>query len=192
MARISKSTKSLMVDELLRHGKFDENIEAKYQAMLKVGDEIHRAIFGKYLPAIKKLPANMFNYTINLTLEDIPSPDNRFRFRVELSDYRVATTRGGVMDADFHKMTKDHELIKKYLKAKQALQDEKVKRQAVKEQAEAVLNSVGTFKKLWEVWADARPLLEKFDKATTENLPRVISNVATLNTIFGLPPTGEK
>lgn len=191
MARISKHTKSLMLAELLKHGKFDENISAKEQTMREIGDEIHHSIFGKYLPAINKLPDTMFNYTQQLTLDGIESPDSKFRLRVSLSDFRVATARGGNLTEDFHKLTNDSDLIKRYLAARKDFEDEQVKKRAAKEEADAVLSSVTTFNKLWEVWSDARPILEKFD-TTTPNLPTVVSQVATLNTIFGLPPQEQK
>ncbi|WFF38000.1 hypothetical protein LU290_06975 [Moraxella nasibovis] len=187
MTRITKDTKALMIAELLKNGKFQENIRAKHKAVEAAGDEIYQHIFGKHLDDIKKLPELLFNRTRELRLEGIKSSKNCFWLRVSLSDYRVGLAFGPVVGKNFHGLTEDDEIIKKYLAALQAHEDECDKMNYARRDAEAMLAGVNTFKKLWKVWPESQSLLGKFENQGKSNYPLVPQNIVNINAAFGLP-----
>ncbi|WII94673.1 hypothetical protein LU276_06495 [Moraxella haemolytica] len=187
MTRITKYTRELMLDELIKNGKFAENIQAKEQALKQAGHEIYLKIFGKYLDDIKKLPELLFNRTRELRLDDIKSRNSRFMLRVELPDYHVCLAFGSVIGKNFHGLTEDDEIIKKYLAAKQAYDDEFSKMKQARTDAEAVLSGINTFKQLWKMWPESQSLLGKFENQDKPNYPLVPQNIVNINVAFGLP-----
>lgn len=191
MTRITKYTKELMLDELIKNGKFADNIQAKEQALKQAGYEIYLKIFGKYLDDIKKLPELLFNRTRELILEGVKSSENCFWLRVSLSDYRVGLAFGPVVGKNFHGLTEDDDVIKNYLAAKQAYDDEFSKMRQARTDAEAMLAGVNTFKKLWKVWPESQSLLGKFEKSDKPNYPLITQNIANINAAFGLPVENE-
>lgn len=190
MTRITKYTRELMLDELIKNGKFAENIQAKEQALKQVGHEIYLKIFGKYLDDIKKLPELLFNRTNELRLDGIKSRNSRFMLRVELPDYHVCLAFGPAVGKNFHGLTEDDEVIKKYLAAEQAYNDEFSKRKQARRDAEAMLAGVNTFKQLWKMWPESQSLLGKFEKSDKPNYPLVPQNIVNINAAFGLPVEG--
>lgn len=192
MAKLTKHTKLMMIEELIKNGKFADNIQAKEQVLKQAGHEIYLKIFGKYLDDIKKLPELLFNRARELKLEDIKSPESRFYLRVALPDYHVCLAFGAAVGKNFHGLTEDDDVIKNYLAAKQAYDDEFSKMKQAKTDAEAMLAGVNTFKKLWEVWPESQSLLGKFeqsDKTYNALLPQNIVN--NMNAAFGLPVEKE-
>ncbi|WP_323842915.1 Nmad5 family putative nucleotide modification protein [Moraxella sp. Pampa] len=187
MARLTKEIKHLMVNELLKNGKFDDNIKQKEYDLRLAGDEIHQHIFGKYLDDVKKLPNLFFYHSKVLKLEGIQCLDNKYYFDVILSDNRVVLMHGPCIGKDFHGLTKDDAIIKKYLVAKQAYEDEQRKKRQAKFDAETMLSGINTFKQLWKVWPDSRSLLEKFEKSDRPNYPLVPQSIVNINAAFGLP-----
>ena len=76
-----------------------------------------------------------------------------------------------------------------WLKANDKVNDIGEQRKAMCREVNAVLESVHTFKKLWEVWPECKSLLEKFeDKPAIATLPAV--QVHRLNAALGLPVDG--
>ena len=73
-----------------------------------------------------------------------------------------------------------------WLQANDKVNDIGEQRKSMCREVNAVLESVHTFKKLWEVWPECKSLLEKFeDKPTIAILPAV--QVHRLNAALGLP-----
>lgn len=79
-----------------------------------------------------------------------------------------------------------------WLQANHKVSDLDKHRDAMYREVHAVLESVHTFKKLWEVWPECKSLLEKFEnKPAIAILPAV--QVHRLNAALGLPAeTQEK
>lgn len=190
MAKLTKHTKLMMIEELIKNGKFAENIKTKEREIEAVGDEIYRAIFGKYLDEIKKLPREFFHHSKAIRLQGIPSAKNNFRTDVHLSDYRPITADYANIQIDFHGLTATDEIIRKYHIAEQAYEDEVKKEKQARAEADALLSNVNTFKQLWLMWPESQSLLGKFENQDKPNYPLVPQNIVNINAAFGLPVEG--
>lgn len=85
----------------------------------------------------------------------------------------------------------DEAIAVEYQKAVDVCEDFDIKRKQMSREINPVLESVHTFKKLWEVWPESKSLLEKFEeKPTIAILPAV--QVNKLNVALGLPVSEVK
>jgi hypothetical protein len=74
-----------------------------------------------------------------------------------------------------------------FLNARNAVDDIKNQRETMSNKVNAILESVRTFKKLWEAWPEAKPLLEHFEeKPPATYLPAI--QFDQINAELGLPP----
>lgn len=72
-----------------------------------------------------------------------------------------------------------------FLKSVEICSDLEKQRNSMRSEVQALLDSVQTFKKLWEVWPESKTLLEKFEeKPAIAILPAV--QVQRLNEVLGL------
>jgi hypothetical protein len=182
MARITKALRENMLKTLSNHGFEKAHVEA-YKTMLAVGDKVYADVYAEHLAAIESLPNNFFHRR-----REFKIVCGGQYFQVEFGNakpipYNHDIYSGNGAVAKIYDA--GNELIAEYESAFEALREVKRARTAAKDQASAVLESVTTFKQLWQVWPDCRPILESFDQES-KTYPVSIP-VQSLNAAFGLP-----
>lgn len=181
MARITKDLRETMLKALLDHGFKAAAAEARAK-MHAIGDKVYADVYSEYLPAMNKLPDSFFQKR-----KEFKVICGGQYFKVEFTESKPMPERDDIYRSGAVAKIYDagHALLVEYETAFQAVRDVERARHAASLQANAVLESVTTFKKLWEVWPDCRPILECYDqenKAYPVSIP-----VQSLNAAFGLP-----
>lgn len=182
MARITKALRENMLKVLSNHGFEKAHVEA-YKTMLAVGDKVYADVYAEHLAAMQSLPNGFFYRRREFKIVC----GGRY-FQVEFSNAKPIPYNHDIYSGN-GAVAKIYDagdkLITEYEHAFEALKEVKRARSAAKDQANGVLESVTTFKKLWEVWPDCRPILESFDQES-KTYPVSIP-VQSLNAAFGLP-----
>lgn len=193
MTRLTKQIKKEMVEELIRHGKFDNDIATKQSAIKAQGDKIWHFVFDKYAEPINALPERMIMRASYIRLSGIDDPFSKSHFsnlKIELTTYRPTLAHNQDIYSEIHGLSNDSPLIINYIQAKQNLQDAELKLKQAIADAQAILNSCNTFKQLWDAWAECRPVLEKFEHQGEVIYP-IAKPIQTLNAAFGLDKTND-
>lgn len=181
MSRITKDLRERMLKELVHHG-YANAIKAADDAVKAVGDKVWEDIYADQISHMMALPSGFMRTDSSI---NVNWAGQRRHIRFSESK-RVAEKHHSGCWSTVAKVYESHSgLMARYDNAQTALDDVTSKRDAAKRQAEATLNSVTTFKKLFEIWPDCRPLLEKFDEEKPTYAMTV--PVAQLNAAFGLP-----
>ena len=180
MSRITKYEREQMVEVVLVHG-FSEKLAAVNAELSALGDKIYAEIFKESLKHIDALPndfaysSRSFNINVNGQVRPIRTTGHkRLPHNASYSRDFIAVM------ADAHELVVElNQLTDKKEKIEAAKRD--AKRNAI-----AVLDSVTTYKKLWQIWPESHEILKRFDRAPTEPmLPS--APIKDLNSALGLP-----
>lgn len=181
MSRLTKQLRESMSKEILSHA-FSDKQQAADKVKLTAGEKIYTDIYGANLIAMECLPRGMLPKSSHIYIAIAGQ-----KHKVDFNESRVI----GFRDYDRHQSgaklyVGDEPVAIEFLKAVEAVSDIQSKRSAMAREVNAVLESVHTFKKLWEVWPESKSVLEKFEvKPSIAILPAV--QVNRLNAELGLP-----
>lgn len=181
MSRLTKQLREKMLEAVLDHA-FASKQQAANRELIAAGEKIYTDIYGAHLIAMESLP-NGFMNTGRYVYIAIAGQ----KHCVELSEKKKIGYSHDSRHSNSAKLyVGDEPVAKEFMKAVEVVSDIKAQRSQMHREVNAVLESVHTFKKLWEVWPESKSVLEKFeDKPAIAILPAV--QVDRLNSILGLP-----
>lgn len=182
MSRLTNQIRQSMLKTVLDHA-FSAAERTAAQAKLVAAEKIYSDIYGAHLIAMESLPKGYLPRRSYLYI----AIGGQMR-QIDFSEGKL--TGGSHGDRHSHSKAKlyvgDEPVVVEWLKAESDCEDVKSRRSAMRREVGAVLDSVPTFKKLWEVWPECKSLLEKYEvKPSIAILPTV--QVANLNAALGLP-----
>lgn len=181
MSRLTKQLRETMLKTVLDHA-FTPKQEAANRELISAGEKVYTDIYGAHLIAMESLPKWFMSRASGIYIAI-----GGQKHKVDLSEIRLI----GRYHADrYNEGAKlyvgDEPVAQEFMKAVEAVSNIQSQRSSMEREVRAVLESVHTFKKLWEVWPECKSLLEKFeDKPTIAILPAV--QVDRLNSALGLP-----
>lgn len=185
MSRLTKQLREAMLDSILSHA-FDEKRADTLKIKNICAEKVYSDIYGKHLIAMESLPKSFLEKS-SLFYISIAGRSHCVR----LSEARLI---GHKHDNSYYKAklyAGDEAIAIEYQKAVDACDDLETQRKQMSREITPVLESVHTFKKLWEVWPESKSLLEKFEaKPAIAILPAV--QVNKLNVALGLPVSEVK
>ncbi|HCM30559.1 MAG TPA: hypothetical protein DIC32_01955 [Acinetobacter radioresistens] len=177
MSRLTKQLREKMLSTVLDHAFSEKQSQAKSELNV-AAEALYMAHHGEHLATLELLPSSFiyrskgFDVSIGGQRHMIYFDENRI-MTYESNHSRVA-------------FEADHPEAQAFLRATDKVDDVNKERRDMCREVNAVLESVHTFKKLWEVWPECKSLLEKFeDKPAIAILPAV--QVHRLNAALGLP-----
>ena len=183
MSRITKQLREAMRNTLLDNAFVDDLKKAK-QELLNAGEKIYQDIYGKHLIAMESLPKHWLEKSNHIFIG--------IGGQVHIVDFNDPRIIGYLHDSR-HSCPKlyvgDEQVVLDYLKCKKAKDDIKDKRSKMYHEITALLESVTTFKKLWEVWPDCKPLLEKYEVKPVPSLFPAVQ-IKNINDGLGLSAVG--
>lgn len=178
MTNLTKAIRENMRKVVLDHA-FKEKAETAQAELVASGDALYMSHHGEHLKTMQKLPSD-FLYASRYMDSNIGGQ----RHQVRLSDTKLMSYKSSCSRIVFE--ASDPAAIA-YLQANDKLNDIKSQRETMAHKVTAILESVRTFKKLWEAWPEAKPLLEHFEeKPPATYLPAI--QFDQINAELGLPP----
>lgn len=180
MSRITKYDREQMVKAIAKHG-FEKQLAQVGSELIVLADKIYTDIFGAIQKHIKALPkgfcysSSSFNINVNGQNRPINMSEKKpLPYRASHSRETIAVYE------DSHELVVElNTLTNKKEKLLLACKD-------AERNANAVFESVTTYKKLWQVWPESHEVLKGFDVAPTEPmLPS--APIKALNSALGLP-----
>lgn len=178
MTQLTKAIRENMRDVVLDHA-FEEKTAAAKAELIAAGDALYMSHHGEHLKTMQKLPEGFFREKMTMD-----SNIGGQRHNVELSDYKPMSYQCVGSRIVFE--ANDPAAIA-YLQANDKVNDIKSQRATMSNKVNAILESVRTFKKLWEAWPESKPLLEHFEeKPPATYLPAI--QFDQINAELGLPP----
>ncbi|WP_314339349.1 MULTISPECIES: Nmad5 family putative nucleotide modification protein [Acinetobacter] len=182
MSRLTNQIRQSLLKTVLDHAFSEKQSKAKSDLVL-AGDALYLDHHGEHLKTMKKLPAN-FLYKQSRMDTNIGGQ----RHIVSLSESKLMSYESNCSRIVFEA---DNPVAISWLQANENVESLVKQRHAMECEVNAVLESVHTFKKLWEVWPESKSLLEKFEaKPAIAILPAV--QVNKLNVALGLPVSEAK
>lgn len=181
MSRLTKDLRERMARCVLNNA-----FEAKEKEAIKnlrlAGDKIYDDIYGAHQKAMKSLPKDWLNTSQYIKIA-IAGQAHEVRFtETRLIGYEHYWKKPKLYVGD-------EQVCIDFLKAINVTEDLESQRKAMEREVNAILHSVQTFKKLWEVWPASKSLLEKFEsKPTVAMLPAI--QFDKVNAALGLPVDG--
>lgn len=184
MSRLTKQLREKMLETVLDHA-FTSKQQAANRAKVAAGEKIYTDIYGTHLIAMESLPKGFLPRTSSIYIAISGQ-----KHKVEFSESRlIGRGHSEHYNSGAKLYVGDEPVAQEFMKAVEAVSDIKSQREQMRREVNAVLESVQTFKKLWEVWPECKSLLEKFEqKPTIAILPAV--QVNKLNAALGLPADG--
>lgn len=177
MSRLTNQIRQSMLKTILDHA-FSEKLAQVRTDLVAASDALYMAHHGEHLKTMNKLPAS-FLYKCHRMDTNIGGQ----RHVVSLSESKPMSYESSCSRIVFEA---DNSVAINWLQANDKVKDTEKQRDSMSKEVNAVLESVHTFKKLWEVWPECKSLLEKFEqKPTIAILPAV--QVNRLNVVLGLP-----
>lgn len=178
MSYLTKAVRENMHKVVLDH-TFKEKQDAAKAELVAAGDALYMAHHGEYLESMQKIPSSFF-----VNQQIMKSNIGGQYHDVALSQRMKMCYKGYHARVVFE--ANDPAAIA-WLQAIDKVNDFKNQRNTMSNKVNAILESVRTFKKLWEVWPEAKPLLEHFEeKPPVAYLPAI--QFDQLNSELGLPP----
>lgn len=181
MSRLTNQLREKMLETVLDHA-FLSKINSAQKAKIVAGEKIYQDIYGPYLIAMESLPKGFLPRTPSVYIAVAGQ-----KHCVDFSEPRLIGKGHGDRYSQAAKLyVGDEQVAADFLKTVSDLTDIENDRSNMKREVRAVLESVHTFKKLWEVWPECKSILEKFEvKPSIAILPAV--QVDRLNSVLGLP-----
>ena len=178
MSRLTNDLRERMARCVLNNAFSEQEKEADQNLRL-VGDKIYEDIYGDHQKAMKSLP------------KDWLKTSHYIKIAIAGQTHEVYFTESRLIGYEHYWQKPklyvgDEQICIDFLKALDITGDMKKKRKAMEREVSAILHSVQTFKKLWEVWPASKSLLEKFvSKPTMAMLPAI--QFDKVNAALGLP-----
>jgi len=177
MSRLINQLRQKMLSTVLDHAFSEKQADAK-KKLVAASDALYMDHHGEYLKIMQKLPTK-FLYTHSRMDTNIGGQ----RHVVSLSETKPMSYESNCSRIVFEA---DNPVAIAWLQANDNVDAVNKQRESMSREVNAVLESVHTFKKLWEVWPECKTLLEKFEqKPAIAILPAV--QVDRLNSVLGLP-----
>ena len=185
MSRLTKHLREAMLETMLSHA-FDTKQKSAAQMKTAAGEKIYQDIFGSSLIAMESLP-NGFLPQARCFYIAIAGQVHL----ISLSEYRLIGGSHGDKYGNKAKLyVGDEPVAVDFQQAIDLCANLDQQRKQMSREITPVLESVHTFKKLWEVWPESKSLLGKFEvKPAIAILPAV--QVGKLNAALGLPLGAE-
>ena len=184
MSRLTKSLREAMVKTILDHA-FNAKQSAAQKDKELCAEKIYQDVFGKHSIAMESLPkgflekSSVFHISIAGRSHCVRMSESRLVGHKHDNSYYKAKLYAG-----------NEAVAIEYQQAVELCEDLQTQRNNMSREITPVLESVQTFKKLWEVWPESKSLLEKYEaKPAIAILPAV--QVAKLNTALGLPASTQ-
>lgn len=178
MTHLTKAIRENMRDVVLDHA-FEEKTAAAKAELIAAGDALYMSHHGEHLKTMQKLPPE-FLYRASVMNANIGGQTHK----VNLSEIKLLSRESVNSKIPF---ATDNTAAIAYLQANDKVNDIKSQRATMSNKVNAILESVRTFKKLWEAWPEAKPLLEHFEeKPPATYLPAI--QFDQINAELGLPP----
>lgn len=176
--RLTKDLRERMARCVLNNAFEVKQKEADKNLRL-AGDKIHADIYGAHLKAMQSLPKDWLPMSWYIRIA-IAGQNHEVYF----SENRITGEKHNYYRPKLY--VGDEPICIEYLKAIDARDEVNKQRKAMEREVNAILFSVQTFKKLWEVWPESKSLLEKFvSKPSVAMLPAI--QFKSLNEKLGLP-----
>ena len=181
MSRLTKQLREKMLETVLDHA-FTSKQQAAKREKIAAGEKIYQDIYGAHLIAMDSLPKGFMNQGRFIYIAIAGQ-----KHCVELSEVKKIGYYHDHRHSETAKLyVGDETVAQEFLAAVDVSADLEKQRKAMHREVNAVLESVHTFKKLWEVWPECKSLLEKFEqKPAIATLPAVQAH--RLNAALGLP-----
>lgn len=181
MSRLTKQIREAMLSAILSHA-FDAKQQEAKRAKIQAGEKVYQDIYAPHLVAMESLPKGFLPKSSAFYIAI-----GGQKHTVECSEGRLIGRHHGDRYCEGAKLyVGDEAVAKNFLDAVEQCKDLKTQRDQMSHEITPVLESVHTFKKLWEVWPESKSLLEKFEvKPAIAILPAV--QVDKLNVALGLP-----
>ena len=181
MSRLTKQLRESMRYTMLNHA-FNAKQDAAEKAKIMIGEQIYNDIYGPYLIAMESLPRGFLEKSRHIYI----SIGGQVHMAYLNESRLIGNGHGSKWNGGAKLYVGDEPVAQAFLKAVKDVDDIKSQRESMSREVTAVLDSVHTFKKLWEVWPESKSLLEEFEqKPTIAILPAV--QVHRLNAALGLP-----
>lgn len=180
MSRITKYDREQMVEAIVKHG-FEKQLAQVNASLDLLGDKFYADIFGPVQKHIAALPKGFAyvgrSFNVNV---------NGQRRKIQMTESKRLPHRCGEWSHDVAVLEDSHTLVLELNQLTSKKEKIEADRGAAKRNANAVLESVTTYKKLWQVWPESHEILKGFDVAPTEPmLPS--APIKALNSALGLP-----
>ena len=178
MSRLTKDLRERMARCVLNNAFEVKQKEADKNLRL-IGDKIYADIYGAHLKSMQSLPKDWLMVSWYI------------RTAIAGQNHEVYFSESRIIGLNHHSCRPklyvgDEPICIEYLKAIDVRDEVNKQRKAMEREVNAILHSVQTFKKLWEVWPASKSLLEKFvSKPTVGMLPAI--QFDKVNAALGLP-----
>lgn len=181
MSRLTKQLREKMLETVLDHA-FTAKQQAAERIKIVAGEKIYTDIYGSHLIAMESLPKGILAKSRYIYVAIAGQ-----KHCVYFGESRLIGHKHSDRYGDNAKLyVGDETVSQEFMKAVEAVDKLQSERKSMQREVNAVLESVQTFKKLWEVWPECKSLLEKFEqKPAIAILPAV--QVHRLNAALGLP-----
>ncbi len=158
---------------------FISKFEALGNRLDEVSEKLYIDIYGNHLDTMHKLPNGFFRSSSHLYIA-IGGQEHRLTFL----DCRL-TAYGHDKWNKAKYYVGDEPLAKEFMQVAVAIEKLEAERTKMSREVFALLDSVQTFKKLWEIWPESKSLLSKFEeKPAIAMLPAI--EVQKINDALGL------
>lgn len=183
MSRITKQLREAMLNTLLDNA-FADDVKKAQQERLNAGEKIYQDIYGKHLIAMESLPNDWLiksRYFYVCILGE--------RHTIVLNEDRMIGVRHNEYFYQAKLYAGDEQVVLDYIACNKAHDDIKDKRSKMYREVTALLESVTTFKKLFEIWPECKPLLEKYAVKPVPSLFPAVQ-IKNINDGLGLSAVG--
>lgn len=181
MSHLNKTLRKAMTDAMMDFA-FAKKISDAERLKKIAGEKIYQKVYGAHLIAMESLPKGWMNKGSYIFVAIAGQ-----RRKVEFTENKLIGRSHAESYGSYAEFFDGSEPVAiEYIAACDALNAVKSERDKYERQVSAMLESITTFKKLWEVWPDSKPVLEKFEvKPTIAILPAV--QLQEINAALGLP-----
>ncbi|HFG6953857.1 Nmad5 family putative nucleotide modification protein [Acinetobacter baumannii] len=179
MSRLTKNLRERMRDCVINK-TFDSKFDALNKQKVEVSEKIYLDIYGNHIETMNKLPKGFLKGCSYLYIA-IGGQEHCLYFS---SDKLKAYNHDRWDKAKLY--VGDEPLAVEFMNVVNALEKLEKERDRMRREVFSLLDSVQTFKKLWEVWPESKTLLADFEKKPIVALLPAIQ-IQKLNDALGLP-----
>ena len=199
--RLTITMRDNIREQVLRH-KFKDREAALKLEERAVFDVVIDGLLGGHKAAIEGLPARWTEGSIGFEAYTEGKSRNRYsmedrttvtgshtrRVPANFPSYHNFLDKDDMIEAEFPIPAATHKLLQTFVEKRDAMRDE---RGELGRKLGALLNSVTTVKKLYEVWPELAEIVKQPEEQTANGTALTVS-VADLNKTIGLPATPKK
>lgn len=181
MAHLNKTLRTSMTEAMIDFA-FSKKIQDATRIKRIAGEKVYQKIYSAHLIAMESLPKGWMDKSSYIYVAI-----GGQRRKVEFTEHKlIGKGHAGNYGSYAELFDSSEPVAVEYVASCDALNTIEAERTKYKKQISALLEGITTFKKLWEVWPDCKPILEKFEvKPTIAILPAV--QLQDLNAALGLP-----